>query len=124
MEKKEYVNVLFVLLAVMLLFAGCSKKADENKTLSEVEAEAEKMSVDKLKSMAMEYKDAISAKKEEIEKVTGELKNIPIAEMLGNEAKELKAEIENLNKSVSDLNERFQVYYQKLKEKGGDLTGL
>jgi uncharacterized lipoprotein YajG len=124
MEKKEYVNVLFVLLAVMLLFAGCSKKADESKPLSEVEAEAEKMSVAKLKSMAMEYKDAISAKKEEIEKVTGELKNIPIAEMLGNEAKELKAEIENLNKSVSALNERFQIYYQKLKEKGGDLSGL
>ena len=124
MEKKKYVNVLFVLLAVMLLFAGCSKNVDENKPLSEVEAEAEKLSVDKLKSMAMEYKDAISAKKEEIEKVTGELKNIPVAEMLGNEAKELKAEIENLTKTVSALNERFQIYYQKLKEKGGDLSGL
>ena len=124
MGKKEYVNVLLVLLAVVTLFAGCSKKADENKPLSEVEAEAEKMSVDKLKSVAMEYKDAISAKKEEIEKVTGELKNIPIAEMLGNEAKELKAEIENLTKTASALNERFQIYYQKLKEKGGDLSGL
>ena len=124
MGKKEYAKFLLVLLAVVMLFAGCSKKADENKPLSEVKAEAEKMSVDKLKSMAMEYKDAISAKKEEIEKVTGELKNIPVAEMLGNEAKELKAEIENLTKSVSNLNERFQVYYQKLKEKGGDLTGL
>jgi len=124
MEKKEYVNVLFVLLAVTLLFAGCSKKADENKPLSEVKAEAETMSVDKLKSMAMEYKDAVSAKKEEIEKITGELKNIPIAEKLGNEAKQLTADIENLTKSVSALNERFQIYYQKLKEKDGDLTGL
>jgi len=124
MGKKEYVNVLLVLLAVVMLFAGCSKKADENKPLSEVKAEAEKMSVDKLKAMAMEYKDAISAKKEEIEKVTGELKNIPVAEMLGNEATELKAEIENLTKSVSALNERLQIYYQKLKEKGGDLSGL
>jgi len=124
MGKKEYAAFLLVLSAVIMLFAGCSKKADESKPLSEVEAEAEKMSVDKLKSMAMEYKDAISAKKEEIEKVTGELKNIPIAEMLGDEAKELKTEIENLTKSVSNLNERFQVYYQKLKEKGGDLTGL
>lgn len=124
MGKKEYVNVLFVLLAAMLLFAGCSKKADESKPLSEVKAEAETMSIDKLKSMAMEYKDAISAKKREIEKITGELKNIPIAEKLGNEAKQLTADIENLTKSVSALNERFQIYYQKLKEKGGDLTGL
>ena len=124
MGKKEYATFVLIMSAVVMLFAGCSKKADESKPLSEVKAEAEKMSVDKLKSMAMEYKDAISAKKEEIEKITGELKNIPVAEMLGNEAKELKAEIENLTKSVSALNERFQVYYQKLQEKGGDLTGL
>ena len=124
MGKKEYTSVLLMLFAVIMLFAGCSKKADENKPLSEVEAEAEKMSVAKLKSMAMEYKDAISAKKDEIEKVTGELKNIPIAEKLGNEAKQLTAEVENLTKSVSALNERFQIYYQKLKENGGDLSGL
>ena len=124
MGKKEYANVLFVLLAVMLLFAGCSKKADENKPLGEAEAEAEKMSAAKLRAMAMEYKDAISAKKGEIEKVTAKLKGIPIAEMLGGEAKELKTEIENLNKSVSALNERFQIYYRKLKEKDGDLSGL
>jgi len=44
--------------------------------------------------------------------------------MLGDEAKELKTEIEALNKSVSALKERFQVYYDKLKEKGGNLSGL
>jgi len=44
--------------------------------------------------------------------------------MLGDEAKELKADIENLNKSISALRERFEVYYQKLKAEGGDLSGL
>jgi hypothetical protein len=29
-----------------------------------------------------------------------------------------------LNKSTEVLAERFQVYYDKLKEKGGDLSGL
>jgi hypothetical protein len=29
-----------------------------------------------------------------------------------------------LNKSVSALKDRFQVYYDKLKEKGGDISGL
>ena len=47
-----------------------------------------------------------------------------IAEMLGDEAKGLKAEVDTLTKSVSALKERFQVYYDKLKEKGGDLSGL
>ena len=113
---------LLVLLPLVLL--GCGKKADENKPLSEVKAEAEQMSVEKLRQVAMAYKDAVLAKKGEVEKFTAKLKDIPIAEMLGSEAKELKAEIENLNKSVSSLKERFEVYYKKLKEKGGEVSGL
>ena len=118
-------NVTFCLLVVCFLaFVGCCKKADESKPLNEVKAEAEKMSVEKLRSMALTYKDAIMAKKGEVEKVVGELKDIPVAKMLGDEAKELKTEIEALNKSVSALKERFQIYYDQLKEKGGNLSGL
>ena len=118
-------NVTFCLLVVCFLaLVGCGKKADESKPLNEVKAEAEKMSVEKLRSMALTYKDAIMAKKGEVEKVTGKLQDIPVAKMLGEEAEELKTEIEALNKSVSALKERFQVYYGKLKEKGGNLSGL
>lgn len=113
-----------LLVLISLALCGCGKKADENKPVSEVKAEADKMSVDKLRSMAVKYKDAIVAKQDEIEKFTGKLKDIPITEKLGTEAKELTSEIEVLNKSISALRERFQVYYQKLKEKGGDLSGL
>lgn len=35
---------------------GCGKKADENKPLGEVKAEAEKMDTDGLRTMAMVYK--------------------------------------------------------------------
>ena len=118
-------NVTFCLLVVCLLaLVGCGKKADESKPLNEVKAEAEKMSVEKLRSMALTYKDAIMAKKGEVEKVAGKLKDIPVAKMLDEEAKGLKTEIEALNKSVSALKERFQVFYDKLKEKGGNLSGL
>ena len=118
-------NVTFCLLVVCFLaLVGCGKKADESKPLNEVKAEAEKMSVEKLRSMALAYKDAIMVKKGEVEKVAGKLKDIPVAKMLGDEARELKTEIEALNKSVSALKERFQVYYGKLKEKGGNLSGL
>ena len=118
-------NVTFCLLVVCFLaLVGCGKKADESKPLNEVKAEAEKMSVEKLRSMALTYKDAIMAKKGEVEKVAGKLKDIPVAKMLGDEAKELKTEIEALNKSMSALKERFQVYYGKLKEKDGNLSGL
>ena len=119
-------KISFCLLLVLcsLVVSGCGAKADENKPLSEVKAEAEQMSVEKLRQMAMAYKDAVLAKRGEVEKFTGELKDIPIAEMLGSEAKQIKAEIENLNKSMSALKERLEVYYKKLKEKGGDLSGL
>ena len=107
-----------------LALYGCGKKADENKPVGEVKAEAEKMSVEKLRSMAMTYKDAITAKKGEVEKLASKLKDIPLTKMLGDEAKGLKADIDGLNKSVSALKERFEVYYDKLKEKGGNLSGL
>ncbi len=113
-------------LIALCLFAilGCGKKADENKPISEVKAEAEKMDTTGLRDMAMAYQKAIAAKTSELEKLTAKLKDIPVTEVMGNEAKELKADIENLNKSISALKERFEVYYQNLKDKGGDLSGL
>ncbi len=117
--------VICSLLALCLCaILGCGKKADENKPISEVKAEAEKMDTDGLRDMAMVYQKAIAAKSSEVEKLSAKLKDIPAAEMLGAEAKELKADIDNLNKSISALKERFEVYYQNLKDKGGDLSGL
>jgi len=114
------------LLAVWALaIGGCgSKKADEKKPLSEVKAEAEKMDVGQLRNMAMTYKEAIVAKEADVDKVAAKLKEIPIAKMVGDETKQLKTDIDNLTKSISALKERFEIYYQKLKEKGGDLSGL
>jgi len=123
---KNLRNVTFYCLLALCALAvlGCGKKADENKPISEVKAEAGKMSLDELRSMAMKYKKAITAKQADVEKLAAELKNIPIAKMLGEEAKELKSEIDNLNKSIAALKERFEIYYNKIKEKGGDVSGL
>ncbi len=124
MKTLRNINFYFLLALCSLALLGCGKKVDENKPISEVKAEAEQMDVEKLRSMAMKYKDAILAKRGEVDKFTAKLKDIPATELLGAEAKELKTEIEKLNKSVSALKERFEVYYKKLKEKGGDLSGL
>jgi len=116
---------LYCLLALCsLALLGCGKKADETKPIGEVKTEAEKMGVDELRSIALKYKEAIIAKQDDIAKIGAELKKIPITAMLGEEAKGLKSDIENLNKSVSALKERFEIYYNKLKEKGGDSSGL
>ena len=113
-----------LLVLISLTLCGCGKKADENKPIGEVKAEAEKMSIEKLRSMAMTYKDAITAQKDEVGKLASKLKDIPLTKIMSDEAKGLKADIDGLNKSVSALKERFEVYYNKLKEKGGNLSGL
>jgi hypothetical protein len=116
---------LCVIIAGCLLGpAGCAKKADENTPVPQVQAEADKMNVEQLKAKAMEYKNAIVAKKAEIEKVAAKFKGIPITQQMSAEAKGLQTDIANLNKSVAALTERFQVYYNKLKEKGGSVSGL
>ena len=124
MKERGRIGLWGLLAICVLVFCSCGKKADESKPLSEVKAEAEKMDAAELKAMVLEYKDSILAKQEDVAKVTAQLKEIPISEMLGEEAKSLKADIEGLNKSVAALKSRFEVYYNKLKEKGGDVSGL
>ena len=115
----------FLLAVWALVISGCGgKKADANKPISEVKTEAEKMDAGQLRNMAMTYKESIVAKKADLEKLAAKLKEIPIAEIMGDEAKQLKTDIDNFTKSISALKERFEIYYQKLKEKGGDLSGL
>jgi hypothetical protein len=119
--------VTFYWLLVLWAFTmvGCgSKKADENKPMSEVKTEAEKMDAGQLRNMAVTYKEAIVAKTAEVEKITAKLKEIPVTELLGEQAKQLKANIDSVTKSIDALKARFDVYYAKLKEKSGDLSGL
>ena len=118
-----------VALCVLLVFCslalhGCGQKADEGKPIDQVRAEAEKMDNKELMAAAEKYKNALVAKKGELEKIAGKLKEIPVTEMMGEKAKSLKADIESLSQSVDALTERFDIYYEKLKEKGGDVSSL
>ncbi len=119
---------LATLISAMLVFtfiiSGCGKKADENKPISEVQAEAQKMNVEQLRQMAIAYKDALVAKQAEIDKLAAKVKEIPIADALGKEAHNLKADMDKLTTSVSALKERFNIYYDAVKAKGGNLSGL
>jgi predicted nucleic acid-binding Zn-ribbon protein len=124
MKQLKTITLYCVVVLLTVSLFGCGGKADENKPMDEVKAEAEKMDVAKLKAMAAKYKDAIMAKQKDIEKMMAKLKEIPVTDMMSKEATGLKADIDSLNKSLSNLKVRFQVYYDKLKEKGGDISGL
>jgi len=104
----------FVLLLVMLI--GCSGGVNENKPVSDIIKEAQNMSVEQLKSMVSKYESAITAKKADIEKVAAKIKEIPLKDILGDEARKLKTDIESLNKSIKDLTERMNVYIKQLSE--------
>ena len=98
--------------------------ADVEKPVAEVQTQAQTMSVADLRATAVQYAQAISVKKEDLQKVLAQVKEIPLAEALSEKAKTLKAEVQKIQTSLKDLTDRFQVYYNKLKEKGGDLSGL
>ncbi len=108
----------------VLPLAGCGEKADENKPIADVKAEAEQLEAGDLRDMAMAYKDAILAKQKDVEGLKDKIKEIPLTEALGEEAKKLKDDVAELGKSLSALTERYKIYYEKLKAKKGDLTGL
>ena len=122
-DARSIVYCVLLGLCLTLLF-GCGKSADEEKPLSEAKAEAEKMNTQELRVIAVKYKDSIMAKSQELEKVMAKLKDIPATEQLGKEASGIKTEVEQLRNSISALKQRFEVYYEKLKEKGGDVSGL
>lgn len=117
-------KISFYLLVALCVFAlsACGKKgADTSKAISEVKAEAEKMDVSQLRQMALKYKDAILDKSKEVEKLMAKIKPTDI---LSAEAKKIKAEVDDLNKTVGALKERFNIYYDKLKAKDGDVSAL
>lgn len=144
MRCERNATIICLLILLFLLGAGCDRKpaaeqpaapaqpqtqtnagvVDIDQPISEVEAEAETMSVDNLKATALKYKEAILAKQADLEKLAAKVKEIPVMEALGQEAQALKTDLSNVEDTLAALKERFQVYYNKLKEKGADLSAL
>ncbi|OGW75699.1 MAG: hypothetical protein A2Z72_03235 [Omnitrophica bacterium RBG_13_46_9] len=113
-------NIAKILLPVALvsfILVGCGSSVSENKPISEVNKEAQSMSVDKLKATVNKYQAAIQSKKADIDNLTAQIQKIPIKDMLGDEAKKLKADIQNLNNSIRALMERLGIYAQQLRSK-------
>lgn len=119
-------KVLMLPLAVMLsgvLVAGCSSKAsvDVNRPVAEIAAEAKTMAVAELKKVIAQYQPLIEAKKNDIAALQSKIKEIPVTQLLGEEAKKLKGEISSLTTSLNALVDRMNVYVKELQAKGGTL---
>ncbi len=142
-KKRQILSCCLILLLSMTF--GCRKKADDQTAsgtgtkppapaatqtraaavdLERAVSEIQTMTVESLKATALKYKDAILAKQADVEKLAAKIKEIPLTEALGEEAKKLKADLGNLETGLKALKDRFQVYYDALKQKGADLTDL
>jgi predicted nucleic acid-binding Zn-ribbon protein len=134
--KIRNIVLLMCLGAVSVIAAGCGSDSGsggsggsdtaklENKPLDEIKAAVEKMGEADLKKWANKYKDAIVSKQQDMKKIEAKLKEIPLTEALGDEAKALKGDIDEITKSISALRRRFDIYYSKLKEMGADVSQI
>ena len=123
MRTKSFL-LLCLLAAFVLVAAGCGKKADENKSIRQVQAEASKMSIDQLRAAALECKNALMAKKGELSKLEEKVKMLTSDKIISGEGQKLTTDIQSAGKSIVDLTGRLKIYVDKIKEKGGDVSGL
>ena len=121
---KKIFGMMFIALLSVTALYGCGKKADTQKPIEEVRAEAEKMSVSDLEATAKAYAREIASKKSEADKIGSQLKGLSLQDMMGEKGKSIKDQASALGKQVSALTERYQVYAQKFQAAGGDMAKI
>lgn len=118
------INVMWLLPLALVVVMGCGKKADTNKPMEEVRAEAQTMSAKELESSAKAYASEINRLKPEMEKIQAKLKDLAPTELLGDKAKGIKEEISKVSSRLSALTQRYDVYAEQYKKVGGDLSAI
>lgn len=92
--------------------------------LTEVKAEAANLNVTQLKETALKYKDAITAKSGELQPLLEKLKALPLSQKLSGEGLQIKDQINQIKGSVTALKDRYDVYANRLKEMGVDVSAF
>ncbi len=109
--------VMALALCGILFLAGCGNGVDENKTPEEIKAEVASMSAEDIAETITAYQKAIEAKTAEMAAEAAKLKDIPITEMLGDEAKKIKDNVGSIEDSIAKLTKNMQAYADGLKAK-------
>ena len=111
---------LMLLLAAscsILFLAGCGQDVDENKTPAQIQSEVANMSAQDIQTMIVKYQKAIEAKAVELKAEADKLARIPLTEQLGDEAKKLRNDMENITVSLDQLKANMAAYADGLKAK-------
>jgi len=99
-------------------------QADQGKSVPDITAGAKEMAVENLRRMAEKYRDVIAEKQQQLMEMTQQYVDMPAAERTTAQGRILKTGRDEIIKGIDTLKERFEVYYNALKEKAGNLTGL
>lgn len=107
-----------VLLSLFLGFVliGCGANGpDEGKTVEQIVEEVKQMDAAQIQAKIDQYTKLIESKTAELQPLMAELKKIPITQMLGEDAKKIKADMEEIKTSVTTLKSKMDVYIKALK---------
>lgn len=107
-------RVILSLFVAMVLIGcgegGMSGGVDSNKTVEQIVQDVKQMDMAQLQAKIDQYGKAIEAKSAELAPLMEELKKIPVTQMLGEDAKKIKADIEEVKSAIKVLNEKMSVY--------------
>jgi len=106
-------------LVMVAMLAGCggSNTIDENKPVSQIAADAQKMTQADLQKMVNKYEAAIAEKGKELEALTAKVKEIPLTELMGDKAKALKSDVSKITTSIGKLKDQMAAYAKELAAK-------
>lgn len=106
-----------LMLGVVALLAGCVTGQSGSNTagLDQLAAEAATMGKADLQAMVTKYKGLISEKMNVVSALKGQLKEIPLTDMMGEKATALKKDLSETTSLIAELKDKLAVYSNALK---------
>jgi hypothetical protein len=98
--------------------------ADQGKSIPDITAGAKEMAVENLRKMAEKYRDVVAATEQQLKTLKQGYLKLSDDDRKAAIGQITKIGIDDIENRLDIMKERFGVYFNALKEKGGNLTGL
>ena len=108
---------------VVTFILGCGSKVSQDEPIDQVKADAQKSAVDQLSAKVDAYKAEIAKYEKQLGDLQAKVAALKPADLLGEEAKKLQADVAGVTASIKKLQERLQIYVDELAKKSAAVTG-
>lgn len=98
--------------------------AELNQPIADIKTKVASLGQSELLATANAYKDAILAKKDQLAGLSAQLKELGMADILGEKGKAIKDQLSQYTSQLAGLKERYSVYLDMLKKFGVDLSAF